>query len=187
MRILSTPIPDLLVFEPVAHRDERGFFMETWRGEWREALGLSHDFVQENHARSESSGVVRGLHFQLPPHTQGKLLWVVAGSVYDVAVDLRKGSPSYGRWHGLALSAANALRFWVPRGFAHGYMTLEPGTEVQYKVDAYYAPASEGGIRWDDPSLAVPWPDIPALLSSKDKGLPLLEAFDSPFIYRKKR
>ncbi len=186
MRILPVDIPDLLVLEPKVHRDARGFFMESWREEWRETLGLPSPFIQDNHARSEETGVLRGLHFQNPPYTQGKLVWVTRGSVYDVAVDLRKGSPAYGKWHGLILSAENALRFYVPRGFAHGYMTLEPGTEFQYKVDAYYNPAEEGGLRWNDPTLAIPWPDITPVLSPKDGLLPLFEALDSPFSYRKK-
>jgi dTDP-4-dehydrorhamnose 3,5-epimerase len=131
--------------------------------------------------------VLRGLHFQAPPREQGKLIWASRGAIYDVAVDLRQGSPSFGKWHALVLSDENCLRFFVPRGFAHGYMTLEAGTEVQYKVDAYYAPEAEGGLRWDDPSLGVSWPAIPPLVSERDAALPLLEGFHTPFAQRKKK
>ena len=187
MQIIPTEIPDLLVLEPKVHRDHRGFFMESWREEWSKLLKLPQPFIQDNHARSEQKGVLRGLHFQLPPYTQSKLVWVTKGAVYDVAVDLRVGSPSYGKWHGLVLSAENALRFFVPQGFAHGYMTLESGTEFQYKVDAYYQPSHEQGILWSDPALGIPWPAIPPVLSEKDMILPLLAALESPFTYRKKQ
>jgi len=130
---------------------------------------------------------LRGLHFQLPPHTQSKLVWVTRGAVYDVAVDLRKDSPSYGQWHGLVLSEENMLRFFIPHGFAHGYMVLEADTEFHYKVDAYYAPQSEGGILWNDPALAIAWPALSPVLSPKDKLLPLMSSFETPFTYRKKQ
>ena len=187
MRVTQTEIPDLYILEPLVHRDHRGFFVETWRDAWGESIGLKHPFIQDNHACSVHKGVVRGLHFQAPPHAQAKLIWVSRGAVYDVAVDIRKGSPTYGRWKGLVLSAENALRFFVPHGFAHGYMTLEPGTEVNYKVDAYYAAAAEGGLFWNDPALGIDWPDVPPILSEKDEVLPLLKALESPFIYRNKQ
>ncbi|MDL2316514.1 dTDP-4-dehydrorhamnose 3,5-epimerase [Desulfovibrio sp. OttesenSCG-928-A18] len=187
MRVSPTEIADLLIVHIEAHRDARGFFAETWREEWGEKLGLARPFVQDNHARSEHKGVLRGLHFQKPPAAQSKLVWVTRGAAYDVAVDLRKGSPTYGRWHGQLLSEENMLRFFIPRGFAHGYMTLEPGTEFQYKVDARYSPEHECGIRWDDPDLAVSWPALEPVLSAKDGGLPLLRHVDSPFVYRKEQ
>ena len=184
MTIIETGIPGLLLLEPKCLRDHRGFFMETWREEWQEKLGLQHPFIQDNHARSETPGVLRGLHFQRPPLAQGKLIWVVRGAVFDVAVDLRKGSPTYGKVFTQTLTAENTLRLFVPRGFAHGYMTLEPGTEFCYKVDGYYAPEAEGGLRWDDPTLNIAWPDIPPILSEKDRLLPLLHELESPFIYQ---
>lgn len=184
MRVCRTAIPDLFTAEMPVHRDSRGFFAETWRSEWASMLKLQDDFVQDNHAMSEAPGVLRGLHFQKPPHSQAKLVWVTRGAVYDVAVDIRAGSPTFGQWHGIVLSAQNMLRFFVPKGFAHGYMCLEPGTELHYKVDAYYNAASEGGIRYDDPLLAIAWPGGTPVLSDKDKLLPSISAIDSPFTYR---
>jgi len=181
LQIVQTGIPGLVLLEPKVHGDHRGFFLETFRKDFLRDAGLPHDFVQDNHARSEQAGVLRGLHFQLPPATQAKLVWVTAGSVYDVAVDLRAGSPTYGKWYAVTLSASNFRRLLVPRGFAHGYMTLEPGTEFQYKVDAYYAPELDAGIIWNDPDLAIPWPDIPPVLSDKDTALPRLRDFRTPF------
>ncbi len=183
MQIIETGIPDLLRLEPRVFKDERGFFLETYRRELFERLGVAAGFVQDNHARSEQPGVLRGLHFQVPPGAQAKLVWVTRGSVYDVALDLRVGSPTYGQWYGCELSERNFVRLFLPRGFAHGYMTLEPGTEFQYKVDAYYAPEIEAGITWDDPDLAIPWPHITPILSDKDRRLPRLRDFDSPFTY----
>jgi len=187
MRLIPTEIPDLFTVELKAHRDSRGFFVETWREEWSKKLRLTGQFIQDNHARSEEKGVLRGLHFQRPPCGQAKLVWVTRGAAFDVAVDLRKGSPTYGKWQSILLTEENMLRFFIPSGFAHGYMTLEPGTEFNYKVNAYYAPDHEGGIRYDDPSLAIPWPGIPPVLSEKDRLLPLINALDSPFEYRKKQ
>ena len=181
MQILETEIPGLKVMQVQVHRDHRGFFAETWREEWLKALGAKHPFIQDNHACSVQAGVLRGLHFQKPPHAQGKLVWVTKGSVYDVALDVRQGSPTYGLWHGLVLSAENALRFYVPRGFAHGYMTLEPDTEFQYKVDNYYNQASEGGVLWNDPDLGIPWPGLEPVMTDKDKVQPCLHELATPF------
>ena len=155
--------------------------METWRDTWGESIGLEQPFIQDNHARSEEKGVVRGLHFQNPPYAQSKLIWATHGAIFDVAVDLRRRSPTFGKWHSVVLSAENALRFYVPRGFAHGYMTLEEGTEVQYKVDAYYNPSEESGIRWNDPELAIPWPPLAPILSPKDAALPGIKELQTPF------
>lgn len=187
MRIQATAIPDLYLAEINAHKDSRGFFTETWRDTWAAKLHFKGAFVQDNHARSEKAGVLRGLHFQAPPAAQAKLVWVTRGAVYDVAVDIRKNSPTYGQWHGVVLSEANMLRFFVPEGFAHGYLTLEAGTEVQYKVSTYYSAEHEGGIRYDDPQLNIAWPDFRLILSDKDKSLPLIKDFASPFSYRNKQ
>ena len=187
MRVYPTSIPDLVTVAMPVFRDSRGFFAETWRNEWAAKLGLEDGFVQDNHARSETKGVLRGLHFQKPPHEQAKLVWVTAGAVFDVAVDIRTGSPTFGQWYGIVLSPDNMLRLFIPKGFAHGYMCLEPGSEFHYKVDAYYNPESEGGIRYDDPELGIAWPGESPVLSEKDRALPLMSAFTSPFIYRNKQ
>lgn len=183
MQIVQTGIPDLVILEPKVYGDNRGFFLETFRRETLYNAGLPWDFVQDNHARSEHAGVVRGLHFQLPPATQSKLVWVTSGSVFDVAVDLRAGSPTFRQWYAATLSASNFKRLLVPKGFAHGYMTLEPGTEFQYKVDSYYAPELDAGIIWNDPTLNIPWPNIPPILSEKDLTLPRLDKFETPFVF----
>ncbi|MDR2604670.1 MAG: dTDP-4-dehydrorhamnose 3,5-epimerase [Desulfovibrio sp.] len=185
MDVTATEIDGLLIVRLAAHRDRRGFFMETWRAEWEKRLRVPRPFVQDNLCRSEAAGVVRGLHFQRPPATQAKLVWVGKGAAYDAAVDLRLGSPTYGQWYALVLSEDNMLRFYVPEGFAHGYMTLEAGTEFHYKVGAYYSPEHEDGIRFDDPALGIPWPKIPPLVSEKDEKLPSLAELQSPFSYGK--
>lgn len=182
MKILQTPLAGLCILEPKVHRDHRGFFVETWRDQWLESIGAQHPFVQDNHARSEEAGVVRGLHYQAPPAAQSKLIWATQGAIYDVAVDIRLGSPTYGKAFGIELSSENFLRLYVPRGFAHGYMTLVPGTEVNYKVDSVYSPAHEGGIIWNDPALQIAWPKTVApILSEKDTALPALAECASPF------
>jgi len=169
-------IPDVLLLTPPRFLDARGFFSETWNGPRFGAAGIPGPFVQDNHARSTERGVLRGLHLQIGPNAQGKLVRVVRGSIWDVAVDVRRGSPTYGRHVGAVLSAENWQQLWVPVGFLHGYCTLEPDTEVIYKVTAPYDKAAERGVIWDDPALAIPWP-IPAaevLLSDKDAVLPRL-------------
>ena len=181
MRCAQTEFDGLLVLTPKVFRDARGFFLETWSEPVFSGLGIEARFVQDNHARSEQAGVVRGLHFQAPPHAQAKLVWVTRGAVFDVAVDLRAASPTYGKWFGCRLDEDNFMRLYIPRGFAHGYMTLEPGTEFQYKVDAPYAPQADGGLRWNDPDLAVAWPDMSPILSLKDQALPLWREFQTPF------
>jgi dTDP-4-dehydrorhamnose 3,5-epimerase len=183
MDVIATEMDGLLIVRLKAHRDCRGFFMETWRAEWEKKLRAARSFVQDNLSRSEAEGVVRGLHFQRPPAAQAKLVWVGKGAAYDVAVDLRTGSPTYGQWHALVLSEENMLRFHVPEGFAHGYMTLEAGTEFHYKVDAYYSPEHEGGIRFDDPTLNIPWPRLSPIVSEKDENLPSITELRSPFTY----
>jgi len=152
---IETSIEGLCIVEPTVFGDSRGFFMETYNRADFEQTGITETFVQDNHSMS-ARGVLRGLHFQRE-HTQGKLVRVVAGSVLDVAVDMRPGSPTYGRWESVVLSAQNKLMFWVPPRFAHGFLTLEDGTEFLYKCTDLYHPASDGGVLWNDPSLAVDW------------------------------
>uniref|UniRef100_UPI002FC62213 dTDP-4-dehydrorhamnose 3,5-epimerase n=1 Tax=Bosea sp. (in: a-proteobacteria) TaxID=1871050 RepID=UPI002FC62213 len=163
----------------------RGYFMETWSAEAFAAAGIGAVFVQDNQSLSGTRGVVRGLHFQAPPVPQAKLVRVLKGSIFDVAVDLRSGSPSYGRWCGATLTADGAEQLFVPHGFAHGFCTLEPGTEVAYKVDGPYAPECEGGLAWNDPALAIDWPIAAgeAQLSGRDAALPGFAGFASPFRY----
>lgn len=185
MRVQETGLPGLIVLEPKVFRDERGFFVETYNKERAAGVGLFADFVQDNHAMSVSPGVLRGLHFQKPPMAQAKLVRVTKGAVFDVAVDLRQGSPTQGRWYGVTLTADNFLQLFVPRGFAHGYLTLAPNTEFLYKVDNLYSPENDAGLAWDDPELGIDWPDIPGggapILSDKDRQLPGFGGFTSPF------
>lgn len=172
MTFHETPLPGLLLIEPRVFRDERGFFLETYhRGEF-EAAGIRETFVQDNHSRS-ATGVLRGLHYQVG-RPQGKLVRVVRGAAFDVAVDLRPQSATFGRWHGVTLSADDLRILYVPPGFAHGFCALADGTDFLYKCTDLYAPACERGIRWDDPDLAIDWPVARPLLSDKDLRLPLL-------------
>lgn len=181
MLIVKTKLQGLTLFRPTVHQDERGFFLEGFRLSSLQRVVGPVSFVQDNHVRSAQAGVLRGLHFQTPPYTQSKYVWVTKGSIFDVAVDLRVGSPTYGHWEAFSLSAENFLRLFVPRGFAHGYLTLEPDTEVQYKVDSYYAPNNDGGLVWNDPDLNISWPDLAPVLSEKDKRQPPFADFVSPF------
>lgn len=158
MQATRLAIPDVVLIEPRVFGDARGFFYESYNREaFREATGCDPDFVQDNHSRS-ARGVLRGLHYQLPPHAQGKLVRVVAGEVFDVAVDIRRASPTFGRWVGTVLSAENRRQMWVPPGFAHGFVTLSESAEFLYKTTNYYAPSHERCIRWDDPAIGVDWP-----------------------------
>jgi dTDP-4-dehydrorhamnose 3,5-epimerase len=174
MRVVPTAIPDVKLVYPTRHGDARGFFSETWNRRTFEAAGVAADWVQDNHAFSVERGVLRGLHYQVAPAAQTKLVRVARGAVFDVAVDLRRASPTYGKHVAVTLSAEDWNQLLVPRGFAHGYCTLEPDTEVLYKVDALYSAAHERGIRWDDPDLAIAWPIAAAetRLSDKDLRLP---------------
>ena len=177
MQITETPIAGLLVLEPRVFGDERGFFMESFSERaFANATGLDLRFVQDNHSRS-SRGVLRGLHYQLAPHAQGKLVRVVQGAVFDVAVDLRPGSPTLGRWFGVEVSEANRKQVWVPAGLAHGFMVTSGSADFLYKTTAYYEPAAERAIRWDDPGIGIAWPDIgmAPLVSAKDAAAPPLE------------
>lgn len=185
MRVRALGIADVKVFVPVRHGDRRGFFSEVYNRRALEAAGVAVDFVQDNHSLSAERGTVRGLHFQIPPFAQTKLVRVVRGSVFDVAVDVRRGSPTFGRHVSVTLSAAEGNQVLVPAGFAHGLMTLEADTEVLYKVSDYYAPDHDRGILWNDPALGIEWPIAKgeAVLSDKDRGQPPLAGFETPFAY----
>jgi dTDP-4-dehydrorhamnose 3,5-epimerase len=173
MIIKETGIKGLLVLEPRVFKDPRGYFFESYNRKHLEEAGMSYHFIQDNQSRS-SYGVLRGLHFQRDPHSQAKLVRVILGSIYDVAVDIRPGSPSYGKWFGVELSADNFLQLMIPAGFAHGFSVLSDHAVVQYKCDQYYHPESEAGIRFDDPDLAIDWKIDPekAIISEKDRMLP---------------
>lgn len=186
LHIEACEIPEVLLVGPKRFGDQRGFFSETWsQRAFAEATGVSDDFVQDNHSLSGQAGVLRGLHFQSPPHGQGKLVRVSRGSILDVAVDIRAGSPTFGRHVARKLSAENWQQLWVPAGFAHGFCTLEPDTEVQYKVTAYYAPDHDHGLAFDDPALAIAWPvhADQAILSDKDRKHPRLADLPPYFTY----
>jgi dTDP-4-dehydrorhamnose 3,5-epimerase len=179
MKAIATAIPEVMVIEPRVFGDERGFFMESFKQNlFDELTGTSHPFVQDNHSRS-ARGVLRGLHYQLPPHAQGKLVRVTQGSVFDVAVDIRRGSPSFGKWVGVELSGENHRQFWIPPGFAHGFLVLSELADFLYKTTGYYAPSAERSIRWDDAQLKIEWPDIgmAPIVSAKDaEGVPFEQA-----------
>lgn len=176
MKVIPTEIEGLLILEPKVFGDERGFFMESWNKRAFAELGLDITFDQDNHSRS-ARGVLRGLHYQ-SPNPQGKLVRVVNGRAWDVAVDLRADSPTYGRWAGVELSAENKRLFWVPPGFAHGFVSLEDGTDFLYKCSGFYDPSTEHSLMWNDPEVGIEWPleGIEPQLSAKDKlGKPLAE------------
>ena len=174
MFVIPTTLPDVKRVRLTRQVDDRGWFMETWRSDRAAAQGIDAAFVQDNGAWSARAGTVRGLHYQEAPAAQGKLVRVVRGAVWDVAVDLRAGSPTRGHWVAVCLDAATGESLWVPPGFAHGYCTLVDDTEVAYKVTAFHAPDLERGIAWDDPDLALPWPvaQKEAIVSARDRGLP---------------
>jgi dTDP-4-dehydrorhamnose 3,5-epimerase len=181
MQIEPLAIADVKIITPRRFQDDRGFFSETWNARAFREAGIEADFVQDNHAYSVEKGVVRGLHYQLPPSAQGKLVRVTKGAILDVAVDIRRASPTFGHHVSAVLSAENWRQIWVPVGFAHGYVTLEPHTEVVYKVTNLYAPALDRGIMWSDPALGIDWglTDTEAILSEKDRRQPrLAEATD---------
>ena len=176
MKITPTSLPEVLIIEPRVFGDARGFFTESWNEQvFDQAVGHAVRFVQDNHSRSVR-GVLRGMHFQLPPHTQGKLVRVVNGAVFDVAVDMRRSSPNFGRWDGIELSAENHRQLWVPPGFAHGFLVLSETADFLYKTTDYYAPQAEGCLRWDDPTVGINWPatGVAPMLADKDAKAPLL-------------
>ena len=183
LQVETTAIPDVKIITPRRFSDSRGFFSETYSERAMQEAGISLSFVQDNHSLSVDRGVLRGLHFQSPPHAQDKLVRVVRGSIYDVAVDIRKDSATYGQHVGVTLSAENGCQLLVPVGFAHGFVTLEHNTEVVYKVTDYYAPECDKGIQWDDPEIGIDWPIDPedAILSEKDQKHPSLSEIESYF------
>lgn len=185
MRVSETAIPGLLVVEPKKHGDERGFFSETFKASALEAYGVVHGWRQDNHSFSAKKGVMRGLHFQAPPQAQAKLLRVTRGSILDVAVDIRRGSPTFGRHVAVELSATNWRQLYAPVGMAHGFCTLEADTEVLYKTSEEYAPETEGGLNWLDPELAIAWPvgTADATVNARDQAWPNLSGLSSPFLY----
>ena len=183
MHVQELAVPEVKVLTPRKHGDGRGFFSEVYSARTLAQFGIDTDFVQDNHSVSAHEATVRGLHFQTPPHAQVKLVRVVRGSAFDVAVDLRRSSPTYGRYVSVVLSAEAWNQVLVPAGFAHGFMTLEPDTEVVYKVSAYHAPDHDRGLLWNDPRLGIGWPfpENEAVLSDKDRRLPGFEGFVTPF------
>lgn len=185
MQIEQASLPGVLILTPKRFGDERGFFCESYSAKNFAAHGLNFDFVQDNHSLSMQVGTVRGLHFQAPPHAQTKLVRCGRGRLLDVAVDIRKGSPTYGQWAAEELSFENGKQLLIPKGFLHGFATLEPETEIIYKCDDYYAPQSDGAIRFDDPDIGIAWgiDKGSAILSEKDANAPLLKDFDSPFVF----
>ncbi|ATB40562.1 dTDP-4-dehydrorhamnose 3,5-epimerase [Cystobacter fuscus] len=178
MTRLDTALPEVLLLEPKRFGDNRGFFMEMFHAKRYAELGIPGPFVQDNFSRS-SRGILRGLHFQ-EPHAQGKLVQVLAGAVYDVAVDIRRGSPTFGRWVGVELSADNRRQLWVPAGFAHGFCVLSESVDFHYKCTDFYSPSSEHCIAWNDPDLGIPWPVTSPVLSAKDSAAPRLK--DAPLL-----
>ena len=184
MNVIETALAGVRILEPQVFGDARGWFMESWSKKKMEDAGITVDFVQDNHSFSAQKGTLRGLHYQLNPMAQAKLLRVSRGAIFDVAVDIRRGSPTYAKWVGVELTAENYRQLFIPRGFAHGFITLTDNVEVQYKADNLYAPDCDGNIRWDDPAIGVAWPLTPTVLSEKDAAAPLLaERSELNFVY----
>jgi len=183
MQILETSFPEVKLLIPAKHADERGFFSETYSRRTLAKAGITLDFVQDNQAFSERRGTIRGLHFQIPPFAQDKVVRVIRGSIFDVVVDVRRSSPTFGRFEAFLLTADDWKQLLIPAGFAHGMCTLEAGTEIMYKVTNFYSPAHDKGVRWDDPDIGISWP-VPAeevLISPKDSSLPPLSSLPSYF------
>lgn len=182
MNVTETALPGVLLLEPRRFGDARGFFSESWNRKTLSEHGIDIDFVQDNHSVSAAAGTVRGLHFQSPPHAQAKLVRCGRGALFDVAVDIRKGSPTYGKWVGYELNQDNGLQLLIPEGFLHGFVTRAPDTEILYKCTDYYAPECDGAVAWD--SCGIDWGlDGDAVLSDKDAAAPALADFDSPFVW----
>ncbi len=184
MKVVDEPVPGLLVLEPNVFEDKRGYFFESYNQSAFKAIGINDEFLQDNQSLSVHKGVLRGLHFQAPPHAQAKLVRAIFGSVYDVVVDIRKGSPTYGEHFGMVLSEKNKATMYIPAGFAHGFVTLEENTLFNYKCSNLYNKASEGGIMWNDKDLNIDWNVDNPILSDKDNLNPSFADFDSPFVYK---
>lgn len=187
MKVLDTKLQDVKIIETNVFGDHRGFFTESYTKEKFDAAGLNYNFIQDNHSLSVEPGVLRGMHFQTDPKAQTKMVRAVTGAIFDVLVDMRVGSPTYGKWEGYILSEYNHRQLLVPKGFAHGFCTLTPNCNVQYKVDEYYSKENDGGIAFDDPEIGIEWP-MPVnqlILSEKDKMHPTLAEFDNPFTWNK--
>ncbi|MFC4303411.1 dTDP-4-dehydrorhamnose 3,5-epimerase [Cohnella boryungensis] len=183
MKIAATRLAGVKLIEPSVFGDHRGFFMESYNAERFAENGITNRFVQDNHSLSAEAGVLRGLHYQLNPKAQTKLVRVTAGAIYDVVVDIRQGSPTFGQWQGFILSAANKRQLLVPKGFAHGFCTLVANSEVMYKVDELYSSEHDRGIAWDDPSLGIEWPTRSPVLSDKDEKHPTLAQTKHNFVF----
>lgn len=184
MDIQQTDLPGVVILTPARHGDARGFFSESWNRARLAEHGIEVDFVQDNHSLSEKAGTLRGLHYQAPPHAQAKLVRCGRGALFDVAVDIRRGSPTYGRWTGHELSFENGRQLLIPAGFLHGFVTRAPMTEIVYKCSDYYAPHADGAVRWD--SCGIDWGlDGDPILSPKDAAAPAFDAFDTPFAWER--
>jgi dTDP-4-dehydrorhamnose 3,5-epimerase len=181
VKIIETKLQGVLVVEADVFGDNRGFFTESYNKQRFHEAGITHDFIQDNHSYSAEAGTLRGLHYQLSPKGQTKLVRAIAGAIYDVVVDIRKDSPTYGQWVGVILSESNKRQILVPKGFAHGFCTLTPHTQVLYKVDEYYSRDHDRGILWSDPDLGIDWPSTNVILSEKDKVHPVLKDADNNF------
>ena len=175
----------VILFETRRFADKRGWFTESWNKERFEALGVCVDFIQDNHSYSRNAGTIRGLHFQKSPFAQAKLVRCLKGRIFDVAIDLRRDSPTFGKWEGVELTAELGNQLFIPAGFGHGFLTLEADCEIAYKVDAYYSPDADGGVAWDDPDIAIDWPlnGLEPVLSDKDSSLPSLREVELDFTY----
>ncbi|HHG74898.1 MAG TPA: dTDP-4-dehydrorhamnose 3,5-epimerase [Persephonella sp.] len=185
----DTGLEGVCIIEPTVFEDHRGFFMESYNKKDFEEIGLHLDLVQDNHSLSIKAGVLRGLHFQLNPKAQTKIVRVLKGAIYDVVVDIRKGSPTFGKWKGFILTSENKRQILVPKGFAHGVLTLVPNTEIMYKVDEYYSPEHDRSIRWNDPDINIDWPVSDPILSEKDANAPFLKEIidDINFEYKEEK
>ncbi|EKM0528583.1 dTDP-4-dehydrorhamnose 3,5-epimerase [Cronobacter turicensis] len=182
MNVIQTAIPDVLILEPKVFGDDRGFFFESFNQRiFEEVVGRKVEFVQDNHSKS-AKGVLRGLHYQLAPHAQAKLVRCLQGAIYDVAVDIRLGSPTFGQWVGAELSAENKHQIWIPEGFAHGFIALEHDTEILYKTNDFYSKECERSIKWDDEQLNIAWPEKAGIISEKDAMAP---AFSNADLFKK--
>ncbi len=182
MQIEQTPLPGVVILTPTRHDDQRGFFSEIWNRNQLKEAGIDTDFVQDNYSLSYRAGTIRGLHFQNPPHAQAKLVRCGRGALFDVAVDIRRGSPTYGQSTGVELSFDNGRQLYIPQGFAHGFLTLNDNTEIIYKCSDYYAPEADAALLWSSAGIDWPFDGIP-MLSEKDNAAPALADFDSPFIW----